>query len=204
MAFCLAMSVVAVLVLTQMSRLPVSRASSAVVSAATAGDFSGESASEFPNVAGQGLTFGDVQSVTVNALVVNGASDISSFVNPEGTSFSVASTMKPGESYQMHLALNNTSKTTQVTELVVDMPKSLSVEVDVPINQSATFDVEQISSNRWTIITAPAGEGQDAFFDLVISAYAFRYMNYSQSLTHFELRKPYEHSGDSQSSETLY
>ena len=198
------MGVVAVLVLTQMSRLPLSRASSAVVSAATAENLSGQSTSELSSVARQGLTFDDVQSVTVNALVVEGASDISSFINPDGTSFSVASTMKPGESYQMHLALNNTSETIQVTELVVDMPKSLSVEVDVPIHQSATFEVEKVSSNRWTIITSPAGEGQEAFFDLVISAYAFRYMDYSQSLTHFKLMKPYEHSGDSQSSGTLY
>lgn len=199
--FGLAFGAVAVLVLTQMSRIFVS---GATVSAATSEDFSVEGASEFPSIVGDGLTFEDVQVITVNALVVDGATDLNSFVHPDGTSFSVASALKPGEGYQMRLALNNTSDRAQVTELVVDMPKSLSVEVDVPVNQAATFAVEKVSSNRWTIITMPSDDEQEGHFDLVITAYAFRYLDYAQSLTRFNLRKPYQWTGDTDSDGDIF
>jgi hypothetical protein len=182
------------LVFAQVRYPPVENGSLSIASAAATrklADFPGKEAWSKEALSPGPLPLGEVQYVTVKAFVVEGLEEFTSAASQDGTSFTVASELKPGQRYEIHLVLNSASDVTQAAELVVNKPDDLSIELDMPAQQAIALDIEQQAPNRWTVITAPAGEDNGGFFDLIITAYATRYMSLEKSRATFTLKTPY-------------
>ena len=79
------------------------------------------------------LPLGESQYLTVKGLVVgsDGDSAVEHIfrITPDGGSITVNRGMQPGESYSIHVSLNNSSAVPQSAELRMEAPQSMTIEV---------------------------------------------------------------------------
>ena len=141
------------------------------------------------------LPLGESQYLTVKGLVVDSAPDSTGEhtfrITPDGGSITVNRGMQPGESYSIHVSLNNSSAVPQSAELTVDTPQSMTIEVRSSPGSAAAPEVNRVGHNHWTVVHsgAPAEEAQAGGpFDLTISVHSSRYVSQEDGRVQIDLR----------------
>ena len=137
------------------------------------------------------LPLGESQHLTIKGVVVISELEHMSNIAPDGASFAIYSRMQPGESYGIHVLLNNSSAVSQSAELTVDAPQSMTIEVQVSPGSAAAPEVNRVGRNHWTIIhagtrarTSQAGSP----FDLTISVHSSRFVSQKDGRVRVDLK----------------
>ena len=118
------------------------------------------------------LPDGEVQYVTFNSAVVEGLTSAETSVSADGTSLSLATTMRPGEEFSLYINLNNFSLDDQDFELTIDTPASVVAELSIPANAAVVSDIRRISEDRWSLKASGAPKPSSLAFDIVISFFS--------------------------------
>ena len=132
------------------------------------------------------LPLGEVQHLTVKGLAVSPDLEHLTSIAPDGTAIAVNTRMQPGESYGMHLSLNNSSSMPQSAELIVDAPQSMTFVVQATPGSAAAPEVEQVGRNHWTIIHSGVTR-HGGPLDLTIIVQSSRFVSQEDGLVYIEL-----------------
>ena len=133
------------------------------------------------------LPMGESQFLTVKGLVVNSEVEHGSVITPDGRSFTVVRSMQPGESYDVHVSLNNSSTVPQSAELTVNAPQSVTILVQTARGSAAAPEVTSAGLNHWNIVHS--GEDKTGGpFDLTISVYSSRFLSQGDGRVEFKLK----------------
>jgi len=90
-------------------------------------------------------------------------------VNEDGTYFLAGAEMYPGETYQIHIGLDNLSGEVTTSLLRVDAPAGFTVQVSLPAAFARGNAIVHAERNRWVLEVSPGAGNEPDLPDLVMS-----------------------------------